>query len=333
MAALILPRTFPRTLTPRARRVLQLAFAAAIVGGTIAVVGTGPLVRGLLAVSPGAMLAAVVLTAAATCAAAWRWRTVSSELGLPMAWSAAIAAYYRSQFVNTVLPGGVIGDVHRAYRHGRHSGDLPIAARAVVTERVAGQVVQGVATVIVLTALGLSTPFAAAWVGGAAMVIVALITAPIVAAANARARRAMRRELALLRNVFRTPRASFSIAAASLVVVAAHAATFVVACLAVGIQASPGDLVGLAMIALAAASLPINVGGWGVREAASAAAFGAIGLGAGAGLAASTAFGVLAIVAVLPGALVLIVDRIASTRTATPILTPIVHPLPEERTA
>ena len=114
------------------------------------------------------------------------------------------------------------------------------------------------------------------------------------------------RELSLLRAVFRAPRASISITAASVVVVAAHAGTFVVACLAVGIDASPLELAGLALVALAAASLPANVGGWGPREAASAAAFGAVGLGTGAGLAASTAFGILTIVPVLPGAVVLI---------------------------
>ena len=111
--------------------------------------------------------------------------------------------------------------------------------------------------------------------------------------------------------------------------VAAHSATFVVACLAVGIEASPRDLVALAVIALAAASLPINIGGWGPREAVSASAFAVIGLGAGAGLAASTAFGVLTVIAVLPGAAVMVVDRIASRPTRTPA----VHPRPKERTA
>ena len=36
----------------------------------------------------------------------------------------AVAAYYRSQFLNTTLPGGVLGDVHRGVRHGRDAGDV-----------------------------------------------------------------------------------------------------------------------------------------------------------------------------------------------------------------
>ena len=335
-------------MSPRVRRLLQLAFGAAVVAGTIAVVGIGPLVRGVLAISPGAILAAALLTLAATSAAAWRWRTVSAELGLPMRWTTAMAAYYRSQFLNTVLPGGVIGDVHRAYRQGRQAGDVPIAARAVATERAAGQVVQFAVTVVILLALGLTGPLtgwlsAVAWVaaGVAAVVLVALV----IAVATVRGRRIVRHELSLLRKVFGSPRASAAIVASSIVVVASHAATFVVASFAVGVQASPRELVALAVIALAAASLPINVGGWGPREAASASAFAVIGLGAGAGLAAATAFGVLTIIAVLPGAVVLIVNRIAAARTApvravrTPpdriptVRTPTVQPRPEERTA
>ena len=325
----------------RVRRVLPLAFGAAVVVGTVAVVGTGPLLRGLLAVSPAALVAAALLTAVATGAAAWRWRAVSSELGLPMSWPSAVAAYYRSQFVNTVLPGGVVGDVHRAYRHGARTGELPMAARAVATERAAGQLVQAVATVIVLGALGVAAPLFLTFGWAAAAMAFVLVIALALAMASRRVREVLRRELSLLRSVFRTPRASLSIAAASLVVVAAHAGTFIVACLAVGIVASPRELLGLALIALAAASLPVNVGGWGPREAVSAAAFAAVGLGAGTGLATSTAFGVLTLAAVLPGAGVLIADQV-TTRVARSVeirtvararVVPTVHPLPEERAA
>jgi len=335
-----------RSLPPRLRRVIPFVFGAAVIVGTVAVVGAGPLLRGLQAVSPAALLEAATLTAVATCAAAWRWRIVSAELGLAMTWPSAVAAYYRSQFVNTVLPGGVVGDVHRAYRQGTSSGAPAIAARAVVTERIAGQLVQVVATVGVLGALGVTVPLSVSWskwwpaAVWVAVAVAALAAACLViAAVSSRARRIVRREGLLVRSVFRTPRASLSIAAASLVVVAAHAGTFVVACLAVGVEASPRELVGLAMIALAAAALPLNVGGWGPREAVSAAAFAAIGLGAEAGLAVSTAFGILTFVAVLPGAAALIAPAVRASALRTPAArvrsdrTPVVRPLPEKRAA
>ena len=65
----------------------------------------------------------------------------------------AVAAYYRSQFLNATLPGGVLGDVHRAVRHGRDVGDLGGRARSVVWDRGAGQAVQVALTVLVLLVL------------------------------------------------------------------------------------------------------------------------------------------------------------------------------------
>ena len=68
------------------------------------------------------------------------WSRAASASALPL--PAAVAAYYRSQFLNTTLPGGVLGDVHRGVRHGRDAGDAGAALRAVAWERAAGQVVQ-----------------------------------------------------------------------------------------------------------------------------------------------------------------------------------------------
>ena len=48
-----------------------------------------------------------------------------------------------------------------------------------------------------------------------------------------------------------------------------------------------------------------NVGGWGPREGIAAWAFAAAGLGASAGVATSVAYGVMVLVASLPGAVVL----------------------------
>ena len=81
--------------------------------------GSGPFLDGLRAVGPVSVLLAVLITAATTVCSAWRWRVVARELGVGLPMSRAVAAYYRSQFLNTALPGGVLGDVHRGVDHGR----------------------------------------------------------------------------------------------------------------------------------------------------------------------------------------------------------------------
>jgi len=300
-----------KRVPPHLRSALRIAAALAVVAGTIAVVGVGPVLHGLASISPTTILAAAGLAVVATAAAAWRWRTVSAGFGLPLRWSEAFTSYYRSQFLNTVLPGGVVGDVHRAYVHGRHHDRVDLAARAVAAERIAGQLVQIALTLGILLPLGLASPLAPlAWIsGGFALLAVVFIA---IVAASRRGRAALQREYRMLRPILARPAALVAITAASIVVVAAHAATFVVAGFAAGVHAGAGELGVVALIVLGAAAIPVNVGGWGPREAVAASAFALAGLGAGAGVAVSTAFGVLTVIAILPGALALFADRFRS---------------------
>jgi uncharacterized membrane protein YbhN (UPF0104 family) len=302
-----------KLLSPRLRRLARIGAGVIVVAAIVATLGTGPFIHGVTSVSLFSVAVALALTGVATVSAVWRWRAVASGLGLELSWRGAIAAYYRSQFLNTVLPGGVVGDVHRAYRHGRRSGSVALAARAVATERIAGQVVQFVLVALVLSLLGLNSPLhALAWVVGG--VVLLLVIAIGIVATVVRGRRLLLRELDLLGQLFGNPRRAVQIVASSILVVASHATVFIVACLATGVHAPLSELVALALIALTAAALPINVGGWGPREGAAASAFAAVGAGAGAGVAASTTFGVLATIALLPGAVVLVAARVRAAR-------------------
>jgi uncharacterized membrane protein YbhN (UPF0104 family) len=295
-----------------ARRLITVGLGVAVVIALVVTVGAEPFLRGLTAVSPGAVLAAGLLIGLSTAATAYRWRAVAGGLGLTLTWSEAVAACYRSQFLNSVLPGGVIGDVHRAYRHGKGEGAVALAARAVATERIAGQVVQFAIVGAVLASLGLTSSLSGmAWVAG--VVVIVIVVVLVATAVTARGRRVLSREVALLRRIFAEPRRTLVIVFASIVSLASLTATFVVACLAVGVHAPLGDLIALALVALSAATLPINVGGWGPREAAAGSAFAVVGLGVAAGVAAATAFGVLTLIAVAPGAVLLLTDRILIT--------------------
>lgn len=302
-----------RSMPPRLRAAARIVAALTVVVATAAVVGAAPFVEGLASISPWTILAAVALAAVATAAAAWRWRMVSTGFGLPLAWGDAFTAYYRSQFLNTVLPGGVVGDVQRAYVQGSDHDRLDLAARAVAAERIAGQLVQIVLTLAILLPLGLTSPLAPlAWLSGG-VVVLALVAVAAVAFSR-RGRSMLRREYRLLRPVVSRPLTLVAITGASVVVVAAHAATFVVAGLAAGVHAEAAELALVALIVLGGAAIPLSIGGWGPREAVAAAAFALAGLGAAAGVAVSTAFGVLTVVAVAPGAIALLADRFRSPR-------------------
>ena len=114
--------------------------------------GAGPFLDGLRLIDGRAVAAALGIGALTTVCCAWRWSLVAGGLGLRLPLRTAVADCYRSVFLNATLPGGVLGDVHRAVRHGRDVGDVGRGVRAVVWERTAGQLVQLAVALVVLSA-------------------------------------------------------------------------------------------------------------------------------------------------------------------------------------
>ena len=287
---------------------LRLAATAATLAVLVWRVGTGPFLDGLRTVDGEALAAAAGLAVLTTVSCAWRWRVVARGLGLDLPLSTAVAAYYRSIFLNVTLPGGVVGDVHRGISHGRDISDVGRGLRAVAWERSAGQVVQVALTVAVLlvapSPVHEAMPFAAlALVVVAAALLLASRAMPAAGrSAWARLRAAAGRDV---RRGLLARRAWPAIATASALVVAGHAATFLVAAHAAGVTAPLWQLLPLALLVMLGAALP-NVGGWGPREGVTAWAFAAAGLGASQGVATAVAYGVMVFVASLPGAAVLV---------------------------
>jgi glycosyltransferase 2 family protein len=242
-------------------RWLRVAVGVAVLAAVVAYVGVGPFFDAFRAASPAALAAALAVTAVTTVCCAWRWQRVAGGLGVEVPLRTAVGAYYRSQFLNATLPGGILGDAHRAYRHGL----APVAA-----ERTIGQGVAVLATGAVL----LVGPFPPGAVVAGLVVAVAVLRWPVVVLA-------------------------------SLVAAAGHVLVFLVAARAAGTDASLAELLPLALVVLLAAAIPLNVAGWGPREGVAAWAFAGAGLGAGQGATVAVLYGVLALVATVPGGLLL----------------------------
>jgi uncharacterized membrane protein YbhN (UPF0104 family) len=296
---------------------------ASVVGPalTLAVVvwrlGTGPFIIGARTIDVGALAAATGIAVLTTVCCAWRWKIVARGLGVDLSLSAAVAAYYRSVFLNVTLPGGVVGDVHRGISHGRDVRDVSRGLRAVAWERSAGQVVQIVLTVGVL--LALPSPVHSSMALVAIAVAVAALGGVLLARARpaggvsawARLRGAAARDI---REALLARRAWPAIALASALVVAGHALTFLIAARTAGVTAPLSEMLPITLLVMAAMVLP-SIGGWGPREGVTAWAFGAAGLGAQRGVSVAVVYGVMVLVASLPGAAVLVVAWFRSARS------------------
>jgi uncharacterized membrane protein YbhN (UPF0104 family) len=279
-------------------------------------VGTAPFKNGVRAVTWPAVVAAVTLTALTTVCSAWRWRVAARALGIGIDLRAAISSYYRSLFLNSVLVGGILGDVHRGVTHGRRSGDVVLGLRAVAWERLCGQVIQAVVTAVVLLILPSpvrpALPYVLAGVAGVAGVAgcAALVARRTGGRRGSRLTRVAGAVADDLHHGMLAPRVWPQLMLASVLVVAGHTATFVVAARVAGSTAPLGELLALLMVVQVATVIPLSIGGWGLREGAAAWAFAAAGLGAATGVTIATLYAVLMLVAVAPGAGLLLRDAV-----------------------
>ncbi len=311
----------PAGIGPGVRRfgpsLLRLAAGVVVLWFLARQVGAAPFAAGLRAVTWQAVMAAATLNAAASVCSAWRWRVVARALGVDIDLPAAVGAYYRSMFINSVLPGGVLGDVHRAVTHGRRAGDVVRGLRAVAWERLWGQVIQGVVTAVALLTLPSpvrpALPYVLAGVAGAAG-CAALVVRRAARHGRPRIARAARAVSTDLRHGLLAPDVWPRLTLASALVVAGHTVTFVIAARVAGCTAPLGELVALLMVIQTAAVIPLSVGGWGLREGAAAWVFAAAGFGAATGVTVATLYAVLMLVAVAPGAGLLLGDAIRRRR-------------------
>jgi hypothetical protein len=131
---------------------------------------------------------------------------------------------------------------------------------------------------------------------------------------GSRLARAARAVAADLRHGMLAPHVWPQLALSSVLVVAGHTATFVIAARVAGSTAPLGELLALLMVVQVATVIPLSVGGWGLREGAAAWAFAAAGLGAASGVTIATLYAVLMLAAVSPGAGLLLADAVRRRR-------------------
>jgi uncharacterized membrane protein YbhN (UPF0104 family) len=239
---------------------------------------------------------------------AYRWRLTAKRLGMAITFRSALSEYYLGCFLNQVLPGGWLGDASRAWRHGRAGPETGMgpAVRAVILERASGQVVMGAVAALSLASLPLA--FGAARPGALLLGAVGVLGA--VSAWRMLADRRPRGPLAALWRDARVALLAPDVVGVQLVtaalVIASYLGTYLVAARAVGVSTPLAMLLPLVAPVLLSMLIPATVAGWGVREAAAAGLWSAVGLTALDGVAISATYGLLVLVSTLPGALVLL---------------------------
>lgn len=275
----------------------------------------GEMFGAIAKVSPGWLGLALAISIPQVLLSAWRWRLTAGCLGAALPFGMAVREYYLSSFVNQIMPGGVLGDAARAWRHARALASTREAWHAVVIERASGQLALLGCAAIALTfspalANGVLERLANAW--GTSSPLVVILCGALGAAALA----LLARRPGMLRHFTQdvgrgllASRVWPLQAIASLVVVVSYIAVFICCARAIGDPTPTATLAPLLTLVLMAMAIPVSVAGWGVREGAAALAWMVAGLEPADGVAISVTYGAVVLVSTLPGAWVLLSGR------------------------
>ncbi len=253
------------------------------------------------------VLPALLLSVLQIMLLAWRWRFTAARLGVGMPYRHALGEYYLGVFLNQVLPGGILGDVSRAWRHAIVAVRRRSAIHAVVLERVVVQSVMLAVAIASLLAIPALRPGSLGWGWAVPLTFAALVIGGVGLRQRLPALRAALREFgADARRAFLpAPVLLIQVGTATLVM-AANLIVYVAAARALGSEIPLATLLPLIAPVLLVMMLPISVAGWGVREGAAALLWGLSGLGVAEGVAIAVAYGLLFLLASLPGLLPLL---------------------------
>ncbi|MCU1604511.1 MAG: hypothetical protein JWP46_976 [Modestobacter sp.] len=117
-------------MTRRLWPYLRVLVGGGILLALVVRLGSDAVAEGPRAIDTGSVLASLGIGLLTTVLSAWRWCLVARGLGLGLGLGlslplrVAVADCCRALFLSSVLPVGVLGDVHRGLSHGRQAGDV-----------------------------------------------------------------------------------------------------------------------------------------------------------------------------------------------------------------
>jgi uncharacterized membrane protein YbhN (UPF0104 family) len=306
-------------MPPFLARAVRVAVSLAVLTTVALTVGSDEMLARLTEANPALLAAAFLALNLQTLLCAVRWRLTAARVGQRIGIRDAVTEYYLAQLINQVVPGGVVGDVGRATR-ARHSGGLILASQAVALERLSGQLALGAIGLmgIAVTAM---VPGGLRWPPVVGFSLLAIPLGLLLLRVLSRSRSLQRRMPRFISKVGRlawralaAPDVRSRQIALSFGTAACNIAAFALCAWATGTHMSLGAATALVPLMLIAMLIPVGIAGWGFRESAAAALLPMIGATAGAGVAASVAFGGMLLAASMPGLLPILVGESRQSR-------------------
>lgn len=285
---------------------LRIVISAALLGVAVWMINPDELKHIFANTQLLPFIIATLFLCLATFICAWRWWAVSKAIGLSLSYKNACTEYFGCTFFNHVLPGGIVGDIARAWRHSSEKG-LTKSAHSVIAERLMGQssfILFIICTIpIILASPELENRYSL--IGFFAVVIGCYLIAAFLIITG----KHIPGKLGTKIHEFHDALFDLGLKNAckmiflSILMVICFVLAFYFTAQALKLTVPFALLIGSVPLLKSTMMLPISVGGWGVREGTAGAIWAIVGMPAQEGVAISITYGLAFIISSLPGAL------------------------------
>jgi uncharacterized membrane protein YbhN (UPF0104 family) len=302
------------------KRVLSFLIKAVISAGLVGLAARNldlrEIGRAMVQIESWAVVAAFLAFFVQSFLIATRWCHIMRAIGGELRYRSAVAAVMVGLFFNQGLPSSLGGDAVRVWRLHGAGTPLRISVRSVLVDRLIGLISLGILAAVGLPMLvaqigytplaGLATLLAAAAILGPALLL--WIGARLARLVPDRLGRSIVELSADLWVVFASPVVLRSVMGPALATHALSLLGILILSRNLGLDFDSWDAVALVPPVLIVSVLPISLAGWGVREGAMVAFFGAAGFTGPEPFALSILVGLLLLAGGLVGGVVWLCD-------------------------
>ena len=234
---------------------------------------------------------------------AYRWMYISSKNGTEMNFLYCLKFYYISTFINNILPGGVVGDIYRAYCARESSNNLINLSKSVqgiVFERLSGQIMMFFIFLLSLTFFFLINAKYVAFLYTVLPVLSVTFIIYFVVKKMYFNEISSNEIIINFKKIF-SGIIFWNHTIISFFVVLSYIVIYIISAEAIGLSIDYFTFFVFTPIVLFSMTLPVSIGGWGVREGTALLIAFLLGLSASSSISVAVMYGILNLFCSLPG--------------------------------
>lgn len=234
---------------------------------------------------------------------AYRWMYISSKNGTEMNFLYCLKFYYISTFINNILPGGVVGDIYRAYCARESSNNLINLSKSVqgiVFERLSGQIMMFFIFLLSLTFFFLINAKYVAFLYTVLPVLSITFIIYFVVKKMYFNEISSNEIIINFKKIF-SGIIFWNHTIISFFVVLSYIVIYIISAEAIGLSIDYFTFFVFTPIVLFSMTLPVSIGGWGVREGTALLIAFLLGLSASSSISVAVMYGILNLFCSLPG--------------------------------